>query len=215
MAERTKVSKIRQSPKLPAQTRQDQLLNAAQALFIKNGYRATSTEAIARRAGLTKGALYFHFKSKEDILCKLLKCAADQFAAAFEPASDKSLSPGDVLALLRKIDHCRNMPKTRHSLDLRAEVLKLPRVKAHVNKVVRKAIDVVAARLDPEYGRDKKHRRELAILIFSLYDGLTMRKSMSPNLVDLDRQIKLFGSLLDRTRVARKTKRKVGVKLNE
>ncbi len=192
--------KIKQSPKLPAATRREQLLKAAQALFIKQGYRATTTEAIARRAGLTKGALYFHFKSKEGILRELLRRAADQFAAAFESPTGKSLSPGDVLTLLRKIDARRNMPKTRHSLDLRAEVLKLPRVRAHVNKMARKAIEVVAARLDPEYGKDKKRRRELAILIFSLYDGLTLRRLMSPKLISIDRQIRLFASLFGRAK---------------
>jgi len=173
MAEkRQKIPRIKQSPKLPAQTRRDQLLKAAQTLFIKKGYRATSTEAIARRAGLTKGALYFHFKSKEDILCELLKRAADQFAASFESTSSIRLSPGDILAHLQEIDARRNVPKSRHSLDLRAEVLKLPRIRAHVNKVVCRAIDVVAASLDARYGRTKKQRRELAILIFSVYDEI-------------------------------------------
>ena len=200
MRKRQKAPRIKQSPKLPAQTRREQLLSAAQALFIKNGYRATSTEAIARRAGLTKGALYFHFKSKEDILCKLLKRAADQFAVAFETTSKKGLSPGDVLVLLRGIDACKYVPKTRHSLDLRAELLKLPRIKAHVNKVVLKAVDVVATRLDPKYGRSKRQRRELAVLIFSLYDGLTLKKLMSPNLINIDKQIRLFASLFEPTK---------------
>ncbi len=205
---RRRIPVIKQSPKLPAATRRNQLLNAAQALFIRNGYRATTTESIARRAGLTKGALYFHFRSKEEILCRLLQRMADQFAAAFESVADRSLSPIDVLTLLRKIDHCRNMPRTRHSLDLQAEVLKLPRVRAHVNRVVRKAIDVVAAYLDPAFGRTLQRRRQLAILIFSLYDGLMLRKYMSPNLVDVDRQIRLFSSLLQQPRSGKLTARR-------
>ena len=198
--------RIKQSPKLPAKTRRDQLLNAAQALFIRKGYRATSTEEIARRAGLTKGALYFHFKSKEVIFSEILKRALDQFAAAFEPISDKNLSPKDVLTLLRRIDAHRHMPKTRHSLDLRAEVLKLPRIRAHVNKKVRKTIDLVAARLDPAYARTNTERRELAILIFSVYDGLTLRKLMSPDLINIDHQIRLFASLFEQMK--KKTTRK-------
>ena len=67
--------------------------------------------------------------------------------------------------------------------------------------MVRKAIDVVATRLDPEYGKDKKQRRELAILIFSLYDGLTLRRLMSPELISIDRQIQLFASLFDRAKM--------------
>jgi AcrR family transcriptional regulator len=145
---RQKAPRIKQSPKLPAQTRREQLLKAAQTFFVRKGYRATTTEAIARRAGLTKGALYFHFPSKEAVFSELIKQASDQFAAAFEPDVDRYLSPGDVLVLLRKIDAARNMPRTRHNLHLRAEALKLPRIRAHVNLAMRKTINVVADRLD-------------------------------------------------------------------
>ncbi|MFH1373009.1 MAG: TetR/AcrR family transcriptional regulator [bacterium] len=196
---------IKQSPKLPAETRRNQLLGAAQTLFIRNGYRATSIESIARRAGLTKGAFYYHFRSKEEILCRLLQRMADQFSTAFESETDRDLSPGYVLNLLRNIDLCRNMPRTRHSLDLQAEVLKLPRIRAHINKVFRKAIDVVAARLDPSFGRTLQQRRQLAVLIFSLYDGLALRKYMSPKLVDVDRQVRLFSSLLQQPRSGKLT----------
>lgn len=198
MAGRRGTTKIRQSPKLPAETRRDQLLNAAQVLFIKKGYRATSTEAIARRAGLTKGALYFHFKSKEAIFSKLVRRATDQFAAAFALDADKSLSPGDVLRLLRQIDASRSMPRTRHSLNLRAEALKLPRIKAHVNKAVREIIEVVTECLSPKHGRTKKKRRQLAVLIFAVHDGLTLGKQMSPDLINFDEQIQVFASLFER-----------------
>lgn len=207
MRKRQKVPRIKQSPKLPAETRRDQLLNAAQILFIKKGYRATTTEAIARRAGLTKGALYFHFKSKEAIFSKLVRRATDQFAAAFAPDVDRGLSPGDVLRLLRQTDVGKSMPRTRHSLNLRAEALKLPRIKAHVNKAVQGIIDVVAECLSPKYGRTKKQRRQLAILTFTVYDGLTLGKQMDTGLIDLDEQIQVFASLFERPKKTTSGKR--------
>jgi len=41
------------------------LLRAARELFAKNGFVATNREQIAERAGVTRGALYHHFGSKE------------------------------------------------------------------------------------------------------------------------------------------------------
>ncbi|OEJ98791.1 hypothetical protein A8C32_06230 [Flavivirga aquatica] len=42
------------------------LVNAF-TLFYKNGYRSTSIPDIVKHAGLSKGAFYHHFKSKEDL----------------------------------------------------------------------------------------------------------------------------------------------------
>ena len=50
----------------------ENLLSAALKLFIRQGYHATSVEQIAHAAGLTKGAVYFYFKSKGRVLMDLL-----------------------------------------------------------------------------------------------------------------------------------------------
>ncbi|ALG09257.1 TetR/AcrR family transcriptional regulator [Kibdelosporangium phytohabitans] len=48
------------------------VLEAAAELFTTTGYAATTTRAIAERAGLRQASLYYHFPAKEDILCALL-----------------------------------------------------------------------------------------------------------------------------------------------
>lgn len=52
------------------QTRQD-ILHISLQLFDEQGYAATSLVQIAKQAGLTRGAIYWHFKDKADILCAL------------------------------------------------------------------------------------------------------------------------------------------------
>ncbi|WTW92435.1 TetR/AcrR family transcriptional regulator [Streptomycetaceae bacterium NBC_01309] len=42
-----------------------ELLAAARALFAEDGYAATSLDAVCERAGVSKGALYHHFRNKE------------------------------------------------------------------------------------------------------------------------------------------------------
>ncbi len=48
------------------------LLTAARALFVSQGYRHTTVDAIAEAAHLTKGAVYFYFRNKEALLAALL-----------------------------------------------------------------------------------------------------------------------------------------------
>ena len=47
------------------------LLDAAEILFLANGYAATSMEQIAQEVGVTKPAIYRHFPSKEDLFLAL------------------------------------------------------------------------------------------------------------------------------------------------
>jgi len=69
----------------------DKLLSAAKSQFVSKGYRGTTLEQIATAAGLTKGAVYFHFGAKELVLVQLLERIKDQL---IEPALDILKSPG-------------------------------------------------------------------------------------------------------------------------
>jgi AcrR family transcriptional regulator len=66
-------------------TRQ-RLLAEAQRLFRERGYAATSLEQIAEAAEVTKGAIYGHFASKEDLMISALEAA---------PAPDYSTTLND------------------------------------------------------------------------------------------------------------------------
>lgn len=77
-----------QQPKFQrrADARPDEVLDAALALFVENGFAATTVQQIARKAGLSKGAVYLYFPSKQALLAGLVDRAivpiADQALAA-------------------------------------------------------------------------------------------------------------------------------------
>ncbi|CUH96631.1 hypothetical protein P22_2721 [Propionispora sp. 2/2-37] len=54
--------------KAPKEQRMEDILEAAVTEFLARGYEGASMQAIAARAGLTKGGLYYHYKSKDEIL---------------------------------------------------------------------------------------------------------------------------------------------------
>lgn len=49
------------------------ILTESMRLFLEKGYHGTSIEDITRAAHLTKGALYWHFKNKEDLLKRIIE----------------------------------------------------------------------------------------------------------------------------------------------
>lgn len=56
----------------PDQSPRDEILAAAAALFVENGFAATTTRAIAERVGIRQASLYYHFAGKDELLMELL-----------------------------------------------------------------------------------------------------------------------------------------------
>ena len=53
-------------------TTKERILEAAAKLFYRDGVRAVSVESIAGKAGVTKRTLYYHFRSKDDLIAAYL-----------------------------------------------------------------------------------------------------------------------------------------------
>ncbi len=81
----------------------DELLDSAINLFIKDGYTAVTLEQIAAKIGMTRGAFYHHFKSKEDILNAVIRRERHLFENKLEDLFKEKAEPE---AHLKKIlDH--------------------------------------------------------------------------------------------------------------
>jgi AcrR family transcriptional regulator len=52
--------------------RQQEILTAATAVFAQKGFNGASMDDIVQASGLSKGGLYWHFKSKDDIIATIL-----------------------------------------------------------------------------------------------------------------------------------------------
>lgn len=50
-----------------AEKTREMLLDAAEHVFLEKGVAATTLEDIARKAGMTRGAVYWHFENKQDL----------------------------------------------------------------------------------------------------------------------------------------------------
>jgi AcrR family transcriptional regulator len=108
-----------------ADARPDEVLDAALELFLQNGYAATTVQMIARRAGLSKGAVYVYFPSKQALLEGLVQ-------RAVVPIADQALAGvagyrGDP------------RPVLRHMLETVADKIRDARTLAVPSLVIREA----------------------------------------------------------------------------
>lgn len=66
------------------EARRDRMLDAARKLFLRNGLRGTTMEAIAREAGIAKPTLYAHFPDKDAVFLAILEQMLAAKLAAFD-----------------------------------------------------------------------------------------------------------------------------------
>ena len=80
----------------------ERIQSVALELFAEHGYQQTSLREIAERLGVTKAALYYHFKSKEDIVRSFTEDYAAELDALLTWGADQPRSPATRAALLTR-----------------------------------------------------------------------------------------------------------------
>jgi len=167
------------------------LLDAAVEVFAERGYRDASVDEIAERAGYSKGALYWHFASKDELFYALLDERIDgpwrETIALIEsaaPEQDMAPEAGRRLSELLRgerqlmlIDHEYRSQAVRDS--------KLGRRYAKRQAKLRSALArAIAARLEHLGAPPLANAAEdMATAFMSLISGLAQEKLIDPDAV--------------------------------
>ena len=94
-----------------AEERRNEILDVAERLFCAKGFDNTSTNDILEEIGIARGTLYYHFKSKEDIL-----------DAMIERLTNQMLEKAAVIALDESIPDLERLTRTMLSLNIDNEL---------------------------------------------------------------------------------------------
>ena len=196
--------KIRQSPKLPAETRRQQLLESARRLFIKKGYRITTTEEIARNAGLTKGALYFHFKSKEDILFEVIKGMSGKTGHHFDENLRQARNLTDFFKMLMAAHENVNCRDHWEMAEIWVQGMKIPRIKRFLCERLEQLVEDVVRHLRPAHDCSRAELRQLVLFVFAVHHGLAFVDTVAPRARNMKTQVKFVDRLSKTVRRDRK-----------
>ena len=122
-----------------------ELIAAAAAAFARRGFHGASLEEIARDAGYSTGAVYWHFKGKDDLFLAVFEAYAQERAAAYAairertegeplPARQRAFAddwmrtvdddPDAVALLLEFAAHAWRDPKLREQLAQRMAIVR-------------------------------------------------------------------------------------------
>lgn len=75
----------------------EQVLEQAGQIFIEQGYRGTAMRQIAEAVGVTKAALYYHFKDKEQLFIAVLERTLDVIEEVIRKAREEQTSAREQL----------------------------------------------------------------------------------------------------------------------
>ncbi len=78
----------------------ERILQEAAQLFVSQGYKGISMREIGNASGMTKAALYYHFKDKQDLMREIIKTTLANTRARFENATVGTDSIRDQISLL-------------------------------------------------------------------------------------------------------------------
>jgi AcrR family transcriptional regulator len=80
-------------PEDPRERKRRRILSAATDLFLRHGYRKTNVDDVARSAGVSKGTLYLHFKSKAELLVQAIALEKTRYLVRMKPFLEPAMEP--------------------------------------------------------------------------------------------------------------------------
>jgi AcrR family transcriptional regulator len=181
-----------------AQTR-TALVDAAERLFVEQGFHATSLDAVAAEAGYTKGAVYSNFASKEDLFFAVYERRLDARLAEFEAIIESAPTARDALhaAALTAVPRTARDGWLAVFFEFWAHVLRHGELRERFAALHRRIIEPLEAGLirhAEEVGEPlPDDPRKLATARYAMQLGLQLERMTQPDVVDPELGARMLG----------------------
>jgi TetR/AcrR family transcriptional regulator, fatty acid metabolism regulator protein len=163
----------------PSEARRAQLFEAALQVCAEKGYFNTRVEDIAQRAGLSKGAIYHHFPSKQELFLALFGEMMEGFVALMSEVFERSPSASAAMrtAMHQFVESFEQQPGLmRGMFDLYLLAVREPafrtRIMGYYEKMVETAAALIQRGIDDGEFSAELDARDVAWVFFTSGDGL-------------------------------------------
>jgi AcrR family transcriptional regulator len=145
----------------------ERIVSAAARAIRRSGYDGTGVADIMKEAGLTHGAFYSHFSSREGMLAEAAGRACAEGAAAAADAI-ANVPPGKALETMIRIylsqEHLAGVETGCPLAALGSETPRqVPEVRRAITRYLKEMVDLVARQL-PDWGQPSSHEQALATI---------------------------------------------------
>jgi AcrR family transcriptional regulator len=169
-----------------AKTR-DKILDAAEALYMRKSFNETSMNDIVAESGLSKGALYNHFDSKEELIVAIYDRFIHRTLGQIKMLLEAESTASRKLELIGEAAFVAtaDRPRAFQAMNIefmvaasRIEAL-APRMEARYNDTVGILKNIVQEGIDSGEFRGDLNAGEVAAIIFAAADGMTFHFATS------------------------------------
>lgn len=172
----------------------ERIVGAAARAIRRSGYDGTGVAEIMKEAGLTHGAFYAHFDSREAMLGEAATRACAETAAALANVTSRAapdLALAALLAAYLSKAHQEHVESGCPLAALGCETARQPpQVRRVATRHIKEVVDLVA-RLSPDWGREGAHQRAL-VTVSTMVGALMLARAVDePALADSLRQAAL------------------------
>jgi AcrR family transcriptional regulator len=190
-----KTEKIRKPQERTAVTR-DLLLSAAELVFARVGYEKAQVEQIAVEAGFSKGALYAHFKSKEELFLALYRSKTARYGAKLRNALNDTSDRGAKIAAFRSfyIDLSKDREWALILLEVKLFVRRNPEARERLRELEEHAADNIEGELVGLFGASSRAGGEALGGIFS---AMVLQAELEPEIVTERKMRAMLGTAFD------------------
>lgn len=180
-----------------SEERRAQIIQAALACFIRKGYNNTTMDDIVAGSGLSKGSLYWYFKSKDELFTKAILSVLASVGQDTFTALEQCATPSDKLRAIAQI--AANLGKELEGFF--GLILEFWASSSNREKASQAWLDALAQYKDlvveivEEGVREGEFKpvdaEQLVWAMLAAYDGLAAYAMMMPD-VDIDRTCEVF-----------------------
>jgi AcrR family transcriptional regulator len=175
-----------------SEERRDQILDAAAAVFARNGVRDSRMDDIVAEADLSKGALYWYFKSKDELVTafieRLFARGLERFAEFLKTDQPFKLR---MLAISRYVAaDIRCVSETRNiALEYYALAARDAKIRSRVREYIETYVELYTAMIQHAIERGECRAidaRKTAVMIEAMYEGTALLSLVGTKAVDIE-----------------------------
>ncbi|MGW8180415.1 MAG: TetR/AcrR family transcriptional regulator [bacterium] len=180
------------------QERRQQIMQAAMSCFARKGYHKTTMDDIVAESGLSKGTLYWYFKSKDELFFSLVNSFFLEVQQDMDAIFEQDTTASDKLHSMAH-EFARLYEEVAEFLNVFFEFWMQGTLNEQLNQLFRSMLVEYRGKLagvieeGEKTGEFKKvDADQLAVTVMAAYDGLWFYKMLMPDEVDLDRASRAF-----------------------